>query len=141
MEEKDTDDLQQELMGSSDIQAYLSENESRFVEADVLEQLEWMRRRSGLSKAALARKADMSEVYLYQVLASRRTASRDRLLCLCIALGASLEEVQRLLKRASCAQLYPRVRRDAIISHGLIHRRSLQEVNETLFAANEQSLS
>ena len=56
-------------------------------------------------------------------------------------MGASLDEANQLLRQAAYAQLYPRLRRDAIISHGLIHHRPLREINEALFAENEKTLS
>lgn len=82
----------------------------------------------------------MSEVYLHQVFAGRRKPSRDRLLCLCIGLGATLEETQRLLRQATYAQLYPRIKRDAIISHGIIHDVNLNDINDKLFQENEKTL-
>lgn len=82
----------------------------------------------------------MSEVYLHQVLSGRRNPSRDRLLCLCLVLGTELEETQTLLQSAGYARLYPKVRRDAVIIHALIHRTDLNEVNDKLFAENEKTL-
>lgn len=93
-----------------------------------------------MTKAALARKAGMSEIYLHQVFSGRRNPSRDRLLCLCIGLGCSLEETQRLLQQATCAQLYPRIKRDAIITHGVLHGTDLNDINDKLFSENEKTL-
>ena len=50
----------------------------------------------------------MSEVYLHQVFSGRRRPSRDRLVCICIGLKATLDEAQELLKQAGYAQLYPK---------------------------------
>lgn len=141
MKKKTTDDLRQELMDQPNIEAYLSDNQSCFMETGILDLLESLRERCGLSKAEIARRSGMSEVYLHQVFSGRRNPSRDRLLTLCVGMGASLEEANQLLKQAAYAQLYPRLRRDAIISHGLIHRRTLTEINEALFAENEKTLS
>ena len=82
----------------------------------------------------------MSEVYLHQVLSGRRNPSRDRLLCLCLVLGATLEGTQTLLQCARYAQLYPKNRRDAIISHGIIHHTDPGEINDKLFSENEKTL-
>ncbi len=141
MERKTTDDLCQELMDQPNIGTYLSDNQSCFIEAGILDLLESLRVRCGLPKAEIARRSGMSEVYLHQVFSGRRNPSRDRLLALCVGMGASLEEADQLLKQAGCARLYPRLRRDAIISHGLIHHHPLREINETLFAENEKTLS
>lgn len=141
MEKKTTDDLRQELMDQPSIETYLSDNRSCFMEQGILDLLESLRERCGLPKAEIARRSGMSEVYLHQVFSGRRNPSRDRLLALCVGMGASLEEANQLLRQAAYAQLYPRLRRDAIISHGLIHHRPLREINEALFAGNEKTLS
>lgn len=141
MERKTTDDLRQELMDQPSIETYLSDNRSCFMEQGILDLLESLRERCGLPKAEIARRSGMSEVYLHQVFSGRRNPSRDRLLALCVGMGASLEEANQMLKQVAYAQLYPRLRRDAIISHGLVHHRPLREINEALFAENEKTLS
>lgn len=140
MENKTTDDLSQALMSEPDIDSYLRENQPFFAGQSIAELLALYHERTSLSKAALARKAGMSEVYLHQVFAGRRNPSRDRLLCLCVGLETSLEEAQRLIKLASYAPLYPRLKRDAIISYGIVHHMALGEINDKLFAENEKTL-
>lgn len=140
MQEKSTDDLRQELMERPDLDTYLKENQASFVQDDITGQLAAYFERGNQSKAALARKAGMSEVYLHQVFAGRRNPSRDRLLCLCVGLETTLEEAQRLLKQASYAPLYPRLKRDAIISFGIVHHMELGEINDKLFSENEKTL-
>ena len=140
MREKTTDDLTQELMEQADLDRYITENEAYFAEMDLISVLTRLYKKCGLSKAELARRAGMSEVYLYQVFSGRRRPSRDRLLCLCIGMEADLEEVQQLLKRVGYAPIYPKLKRDAIISHGMIHHASLSEINDKLFLQNEKPL-
>ena len=140
MEEKTTDDLRLELMSQSSIDSYLRENQRYFSRQSITELLASLYQKRSCSKAALARNAGMSEVYLHQVFAGRRKPSRDRLLCLCIGLNASLEETQLLLKQAAYAQLYPKNRRDAIISHGILHGTDLDAINDKLFVEKEKTL-
>ena len=141
MREKSTDDLRQELMEQADLDRYITENKSYFLETDLTEILSGLYERCSLSKAELARRAGMSEVYLHQVFSGRRKPSRDRLLCLCVGMEVRLEETQQLLKRVGYAPIYPRLKRDAIISHGLSHGTPLNEINDKLFAENEKTLS
>ena len=75
----------------------------------------------------------MCEIYLHQIFAGRRKPSRNRLLCLCFGLEASVEETQELLKLCGMAQLYPKLKRDAIIYYGLLHGLKLFEINDKLF--------
>ena len=140
MKEKDTVDLSRGLMREANLDTYLAQNESAFSDQDITALLTKLYKRTGLSKAALARQAGMSEVYLHQVFSGRRNPSRDRLLCLCIGLDATLEETQRLLKLSAYAQLYPRSRRDAIIAYGILHHMELHAINDALFAQNERTL-
>ena len=52
----------------------------------------------------------------------------------------TLEETQTLLKQATYAQLYPKIKRDAIISYGILHHQSLHKINDRLFLENEKTL-
>ena len=140
MRRKSTDDLKQELMERASLDQYITENEAYFVETDLTEVLARLYERCGLSKAELARQAEMSEVYLHQVFSGRRKPSRDRLLCLCAGLEAGLEDIQRLLKQAGYAPLYPKLKRDAIIIHGILSHTPLNEMNDKLFSENERTL-
>ena len=140
MREKTTDDLTQELMEQADLDRYITENEAYFAEMDLISVLTRLYKKCGLSKAELARQSGMSAVYLHQVFSGRRKPSRDRLLCLCIGMGAGLESVQQLLKRVGYSSLYPKLKRDAIIGHGLLHRTPLAEINDKLFSENEKTL-
>ncbi|HJB08347.1 MAG TPA: helix-turn-helix domain-containing protein [Candidatus Enterocloster faecavium] len=140
MEKKSTDDLKEELMTESNIDSYIKENQSYFVDRNVTELLSELYEHKNISKAELARRASMSEVYLHQLFSGRRKPSRDKLLCLCIGMELTIDETQRLLKEAAYAQLYPRIRREAIICHGIIHHTPLEEINDKLFEENEKAL-
>lgn len=140
MKEKSTDDLKQELMEQPNLSQYIQENEAYFAKPDWMAQLLALYQESGLSKAELARRAGMSEVYLHQVFSGRRKLSRDRLLCLCFGLGTGLDEVQLLLRGMGYAPIYPRLKRDSIISHGLLHHTPLAKINDKLFEENEKTL-
>ena len=140
MESKSTGNLQQEMMEQPNLNAYIHDNQEQFSDSSVLSLLSELFNTKKLSKAELARRAGISEVYLHQVFSGRRKPSRDRLLCLCIGMEADLEEIQQLLKQVGYAPIYPRLKRDAIIIHGIIHHTSLAEINDNLFKENEKTL-
>ena len=137
---KNTDDLGSELLSQPNLDKYLKSNQTSFFDWDVSELLSRLYEQKNISKASLARCANISEVYLHQVFSGRRIPSRDRLLCICIGLQASSEETQTLLKQAGYAQLYLRHKRDAIIYYGLIHHLSLPEINDQLIFHEEKAL-
>ena len=140
MENKSTGDLGQELMNQPNLDAYIRDNQAQFSDCSVIDLLLQLFDRKSFSKAELARHAGISEVYLHQVFSGRRKPSRDRLVCICVGLEATLEETQRLLKQAGYATLYPRRKRESIIAHGIVHRTPLGQINDKLFAENEKTL-
>ena len=140
MDKKNTDGLQQELMDSTDLSQFLSRNQEQFVDKSVAELLNHLFEKKNISKAVLAKQAGMSEIYLHQIFAGRRTPSRNRLLCLCYGLEASIEETQELMRLCGMAELYPKLKRDAIIYYGLLHKLDLFVINDKLFDENEDTL-
>ena len=140
MDRKNTDDLSQELMSEADIDSYIKENQSYFTDRNVAELLTELYDHQRISKAELARRSGVSEVYLHQLFSGRRKPSRDKLLCLCVGMELTVDETQRLLKEAAYAQLYPRIKREAIICHGIAHHTPLEEINDQLFEENEKAL-
>lgn len=137
---KNTDDLLKELTSTSDLSTFLDENQDNFNNTQVCELLTDLFNKSGLTKAALAKKAATSEVYLYQIFSGGRTPSRNRTLCLCIGMSCTLDETQKVLRESCLAQLYPKDRRDAIIIFGLSAGMTLSEVNDKLFTEGEETL-
>lgn len=140
MDRKTTDGLRSELMDTPDLEAFLAANKAQFATESAVSLLNGMLEKRGMSKASLAKRSGMSEIYLHQIFAGRRNPSRSRLLCLCFGLSASLEETQELLRLCGAAELYPRLRRDAVIIYGLLHGLDLFAVNDRLFSADEETL-
>ena len=140
MKKKNTDDLQNELSAAPNLTGFLYANQEEFINDSFSAMLQDLFQKSGLSKAVLAKRAGTSEVYLYQIFSGERTPSRDKTICLCYGLSASLEETQELLKRSGLAQLYAKNRRDAIIIYGLVHKMELDAINDRLFAEEEATL-
>lgn len=140
MPTKTTSDLRRDMAAQPNLDAYLNDSRPYFTDRKLKGLLEKLYARCGFSKATLARLANMSEVYVYQVFAGRRYPTRDRLLALCVGLGATLDETQVVLRQAAWGELYPRIERDAIIAHGIVHGASLNEINNSLCARGEEPL-
>ena len=140
MNEKNTDNLQQELMSTNNLDRFLTENDASFRDVPLQEAIQRIFDEKGMSKAQLAKQSGISEVYLHQLFSGRRFPSRSRLLCLCFGLGATVDEAQSLLQQARHAPLYSRDRRDSIIIFALSHHMTLFEVNDKLFTENLDTL-
>ena len=128
-----TEDLKEGLIRADDLDAFLSQNNDSFDETDAQDLLRSLLERSGLSKAELARRSGVSEVYVHQLFSGIRHPSRDRLICLALGMSVTLDEMQELLRRLGHAELYAKEKRDAIIIYGIAHGQTLQELNDNLF--------
>ena len=140
MEEKSTGDLMIELMKMGSFENYMRQNKDVIVTASVADLLNQILEREGLSRARVARDSGLNETYAYQVMAGTRTPSRDKVLCLCIAIGLTVEEIQGFLKMCGYAALYPKRKRDAILLFVLKEQKPVTAINEALFTQGEKTL-
>ncbi len=136
-----TKDLEQEMSGRAKLNAFLEKNKDEFLSYDMNVILQPLMKRQGLSKAELARRAKISDVYLFQILSGRRKPSRDKLLCICIAMELNVSETQTILKECHEAALYVKDRRDAVILYGLERSWNVSEIDDALFEAGEKLLT
>ena len=74
------------------------------------------------------------------MLGGQRVPTRKILLQCAFILGLNLEETQRLLEIGQKPRLYPRIRFDAAIIHGIKKKMSLDEVNAFLEEIGEDSI-
>lgn len=140
MTAKSTGDLMEELMGVGSFDAYMKANRPSMISGTVAQQIGVLLEKKALRKSEVAKASGLNEIYAYQILAGSRVPTRDKLLCLCIAMSLTIEEIQTLLKRCGYAQLYPRRKRDAAILFALREHRDVLSVNEALFIQGEATL-
>lgn len=141
MNSKKTDDLRTALKNATGIESFLNDNAEAFTNPEIGDLISAMISRKKISKAAVSREAGMSEIYLHQIIGGKRNPSRNRLLCICLALEATPEETQELLKKGGYALLYIRSRRDSILMYALLHQLTPAQVNDLLFTMGEEVLS
>jgi len=73
----------------------------------------------GRRRAAAIANSGLEMHYAYQIMAGRKKASRDKLICLCIGAGMTVKQTDRALQRGMVSPLYPKRKRDAIIMKAL----------------------
>ncbi|MBQ5953667.1 MAG: helix-turn-helix transcriptional regulator [Lachnospiraceae bacterium] len=137
---KVTGDLLAELNESTDLTKYLSDNREELVSGEIGSLMENIRQAKKIRKVELARKAGISEFYLYQILKGLRKPSRDMLLAVCLGLGCTEEQTEKLLKSGGYSPLYVRFKRDSVILYGIIHGCDALKVNDMLYEQGESPL-
>ena len=134
---KSTFNLENELIKSESLASFLEENQKELAEPSLVSQFQELLDAKGLTKADVVKESNLNTVYAYQILSGARRPSRDKLLSLCFAMKATLEETQTLLRRNEFAPLYVKNRRDSIIIYALSRGQNLIEVNNTLYEHGE----
>ena len=78
--------------------------------------------------------------YFYQVMKGTRSPGRDKVLRLCLAAGLSLKETTRALELSGNAVLYPRNRRDIILTVAINQKAGVIDTNLLLTQYGEKPL-
>lgn len=137
MPKKSTSNLENELKKSVSIEAFLQEHHEELAASDLPALLQDLIAAKGLTKADVVKESNLNEIYAYQILSGARRPSRDKLLSICFAMKATLDETQNLLRQCGFAPLYVKNRRDSIIIFALAHGHSIIELNSALYDHNE----
>lgn len=86
----------------------------------------------GWKISAASEAAEMSTGYLGLVINGKRNATRDMLIRVAVAIGATVEETQYLLKYSGYNPLYVRNKRDVIIWYGISKKEKLSIINTNI---------
>ena len=93
-----------------------------------------------LSDSELILKSGIEKSYYYQIMKGTRNPGRDKVLRICIAAGLSNRETTRALELSGNAPLYPKNRRDIIITVGINQHASVDDINLLLDKYSEEPL-
>lgn len=138
---KDTAKLLEELQGFSSFSEFYDTNEKELGQTTLSEALGKLIKDKGLIKSEIVERAEMSEVYAYQILSGVKTnPKREKVLCLAVGMQLSFSETQDLLKRCGYAQLYTKNPCDAIVIYGLCKKYTLVQINELLYEYGQETL-
>lgn len=138
--QKDTSEIIRELGLCPDFKSFYRENKDYMICDDLAQLLKELLEAKGLKKAQVIKKAELSEVYGYQIFSGLRVPERKKLLCLAVAMGLNIEEVQQLLKCAGYSQLYVKLPFDSIILYGICKQLSVLQINELLYEYGMETL-
>ena len=93
-----------------------------------------------LSDPELIEKSGIEKSYYYQIMKGTKTPGRDKVLRLCIAAELSVREVTRALELSGLAILYPKNRRDIILTVGINQHASVIDIDLLLDKYGEEPL-
>ncbi len=139
---KTTTQLLKELENFNTFEEYENANRDSMISKNLSEYLTDLLNERKLTKAEVIRKAELSDGYSYQIFSGLKTApKRDKLICLSIGMGLSVNETNSVLKIAGLSPLYPKIKRDSIIIINMNNNKSVVEINEALYNEGEDTLN
>lgn len=92
------------------------------------------------ARADVYRAAKLNPTVVYDIFAGKSRPGRDNALMLAFGMRCDLKETQRLLRLAGVSELWPKVRRDAIVIWCVEHGMTLNECDEGLWRLGEKTL-
>ena len=138
---KDTSKLLEELSGFSSFRDYYERNADNIASIPLSGYLSGLIEQKGLIRSEVIARAEMSEVYGYQILSGvRSNPKREKVLCLAFGMKLTFEETQEMLKKTGYAPLYVKDPSDCIVIYGLFKGMSVPEVNQLLYEYGEDTL-
>lgn len=142
MRKKSTDELLALIAKEQSISKFLDENNREFDHTTLNRELDRLLCKSHKSKAEIIRLTNLDKTYVYQIFdGSKPNPSRNKLLAICIAMGADLHETQTVLRLGHSEQLHPRNLRDSVIIYAVNHKTTVWNLNQILFDMENEILS
>lgn len=138
--EQETKELMNKLQKEKDIVNFTRENEDTFLDSPLTEYLEILLQKSKMKKADIIKRAGLTTVYGYQIFDGKREPKRDKVIQLAFGFGLSLDETQRLLKKAGHSELYPKIKRDVLFIYAINNGIDIDGVEKLLYEMQEKSL-
>ena len=137
-EERLTEELLNRLRASARPEAYLDEGVT--IDRTLPDYLEKLRAAKGLKRSEIIRASDVNATFVYDVFKGKSRLGRDNAIMLALGMGCTLLETQRLLRLDGVAELWPKVRRDAIIIWCINHGFTRLQTDEELYRLGEKTL-
>lgn len=137
--EKSTEELINELQKADDIFEFAKENEMELESISLTEQLEQFLEKYQKPKKDVIKDAGLDTTYGYQIFDGRKKPRRDKLLQLAFGFPLTVEEANQLFRAGGMSSLYVRCKRDTICMYCLQQRMTVDECNELLYKAGEET--
>ena len=137
--EKSTAELINELQKATDIIKFAEDNKDELDALTLTEQLEKFLSEYQKPKSDIIRDAGIDTTYGYQIFDGKKKPRRDKLLQLAFGFPLTVEQTNVLLRAGGMSDLYVRSKRDAICMYCLQQRMLVNECNDMLFKAGEDT--
>lgn len=137
---RDTKKLLEELRLCENFRTFYDTYQDTMVTDTLAQTLEHLLNIKKLKKSQVIKKANITEVYGYQIFSGIRQPERKKVLCLAVGMDLNIEETQTLLQRTGYPTLYIKKPFDCVVMYGICKKMSVVEINELLFRYGLETL-
>ena len=137
-EERLTEELLGRLLAAETPEAYLDEGVT--IDRTLPDYLHCLLVEKGLKRSEVIRASGLNGTFVYDAFKGKTKLGRDNAIMLALGMGCTLRETQRLLRVDGVAELWPKVRRDAIVIWCVNHGLSRQQTDDELYRLGEKTL-
>lgn len=137
-EEHLTEELLERLRASARPEAYLDEGLT--IDRKLSDYLYELLAERGLKRSDVIRASGLNGTFVYDAFKGKTRLGRDKAIMLALGIGCNLRETQRLLRLDGVSELWPKVRRDAIIIWCIEHGYSRAETDDELYSLGVKTL-
>ena len=119
--------LMKRVLGTRHLNAFLKYNEKYMEEVSFTEYLAQLCDEKELIPERVILQAGLDRTYGHQIFNGTRRPSREKVLQLAFGMQLEVESAQKLLWAAGRSQLYPRLKRDAVMLYCLMNKKTVTE--------------
>ncbi len=127
-----TSALMRRLFKAPDLDSFINENAGQFREQPLSSYLAELCQKTGAVRNRIILRSGIERSFGHQIFRGVRNPSRDIVLRLAFAFKLNVEDTQRLLAAAQKSQLFPRIRRDAVLLYCLHNGLDITEAQTIL---------
>lgn len=133
-----TEDLLARLLSAEKPEAYLEEGTT--LERTLPDYLFELLADRGMRRSEVVRASGLNPTVVYDTFTGKMVPGRDNAIMLAFGLRCDVRETQRLLRLAGSAELWPKVRRDAIIIWCIKEGKTRSQCDDELWKFGEKTL-
>lgn len=138
-DERLTEDLIIRLRAAANPQEYLDEGAT--IDRTLPDYLGVLLSEKNLKRAEVIRASGLNSTVAYDIFSGKcKHPGRDKMIMLAFGLGCTLVEAQRVLRLTGVSELWPKVRRDAIIAWCIERGMSRAACDDELWDFGEKTL-
>lgn len=140
LNEKNTDEMLNELKAAEDYESFAAKNNDVFVKGSISEYLNQLLEEKNIELKDAVKNSGIERIYAYHIFSGKKIPSRNKLIAIALGMKLSLEETQALLKHTCNRPLYPKDERDSVLIYALVNGYDYDKTSALLYDKNLEIL-